>query len=167
MNTYGLDVGYFIIPVLKASAGYYYQHRDEEHIDGSAVRGRLAYEISNGLTAGLNVSHDFQESDHFETRVSADLKVRFGGARTTVMRKKVQQLPVINALTLTPINRDVRVHDVLTSLGILLRSTIGSGGGPGFITGGGHQGMDAVGNPCEDPYAVDCWGQEVEDRLVP
>ena len=114
MNTYGLDVGYFITPVLKASAGYYYQHRDEEHIDGSAVRGRLAYEISDGLTAGLNVSHDFQDSDHFETRVSADLKVRFGGASTTATRKKVQQLPVINALTSTPSNRDVRVHDALT-----------------------------------------------------
>ena len=111
MNTYGLDVGYFITPALHASAGYYYQHRDEEHIDGSAVRGRVAYEISDGLTAGLNVSHDFQESDHFETRVSADLKVRFGGASTTAQRKEVQQLPVINALSSTPSNRDVRVHD--------------------------------------------------------
>ena len=136
-----LDVGYFIAPALHASAGYYYQHREEEHIDGSAVRGRLAYEISNGLTAGLNVSHDSQESDHFETRVSADLKVRFGGARTTAMRKKVQQLPVINALTLTPSNRDVRVHDDLTSNGILIQS-IGGGGGSGGTpnqgcTGGG------------------------------
>ena len=52
MNTYGLDVGYFITPALHASAGYYYQHRSEEHIDGSAIRGRLAYEISDGLTAG-------------------------------------------------------------------------------------------------------------------
>jgi hypothetical protein len=112
MNTYGLDVGYFITPALHASAGYYYQHRDEEHIDGSAVRGRVAYEISDGLTAGLNVSHDFQESDHFETRVSADLKVRFGGASTTAQRKEVQQLPVINALSSTPSNRDVRVHDL-------------------------------------------------------
>ena len=111
MNTYGLDVGYFITPALHASAGYYYQHRSEEHIDGSAIRGRLAYEISDGLTAGLNVSHDFQESDQFETRVSADLKMRFGGASTTATRKKVQQLPVINALTSTPSNRDVRVHD--------------------------------------------------------
>ena len=83
LNTYGLDAGYFITPALKASAGYYYQHRSEEHIDGSAIRGRVAYEISDGVTAGLNVSHDFQESDHFETRVSADLKVRFGGASTT------------------------------------------------------------------------------------
>ena len=49
MNTYGLDVGYFITPVLKASVGYYYQHRDQEDVDGSGVRGRLAYEISNCL----------------------------------------------------------------------------------------------------------------------
>ena len=35
LNTYGLDTGYFITPVLKASVGYYYQHRDQEDIDGS------------------------------------------------------------------------------------------------------------------------------------
>jgi hypothetical protein len=107
MNTYGLDAGYFITPVLKASVGYYYQHRDQEDVDGSGVRGRLAYEISNGLTAGVNVSYD----EAFDTRVSADLKVRFGGASKTAQRKAVQQLPVINALTSTPSNRDVTVHD--------------------------------------------------------
>ena len=107
MNTYGLDVGYFITPVLHASAGYYYQHRDEEHIDGSAVRGRVAYEISDGLTAGLNVSYDFQESDHFEARVSADLSYRFN-----IPSKQItQELPVISALASTPSNRNVRVHD--------------------------------------------------------
>ena len=37
LNTYGLDAGYFITPVLKASAGYYYQHRDQEEVDGSGV----------------------------------------------------------------------------------------------------------------------------------
>ena len=108
LNTYGLDAGYFITPVLKASVGYYYQHRDQEDVDGSGVRGRLAYEISNGLTAGVNVSYD----EAFDTRVSADLKVRFGGASTTAQRNKVQQLPVINALTSTPSNRVVRVHDL-------------------------------------------------------
>nr|WP_240951546.1 MULTISPECIES: carbamoyl-phosphate synthase [unclassified Prochlorococcus] len=107
MNTYGLDAGYFISPVLKASVGYYYQHRDQEDVDGSGVRGRLDYEISSGLTAGLNVSYD----EAFDTRVSTDVKVRFGGAATTKQRKEVQQLPVINALTSTPSNRDVRVHD--------------------------------------------------------
>ena len=37
LNTYGLDVGYFITPALQASVGYYYQHRDEEHVDGSGI----------------------------------------------------------------------------------------------------------------------------------
>ena len=67
----------------------------------------MAYEISNGLTAGVSISYD----EAFDTRVSADLKVRFGGASTTAQRKKVQQLLVINGLTSTPSNRDVRVHD--------------------------------------------------------
>ncbi|MDB4484756.1 inverse autotransporter beta domain-containing protein [bacterium] len=113
LNTYGLDAGYFITPVLKASVGYYYQHRDQEDVDGSGVRGRLAYEISNGLTAGVNVSYD----EAFDTRVSADIKVRFGGASTTAQRKAVQQLPVINSLTSTPSNRDLRVHDGCSWLG--------------------------------------------------
>ena len=107
MNTFGLDAGYFITPVLKASAGYYYQHRDQEEVDGSGVRGRLAYEISNGLTAGVNVSYD----EAFDTRVSADIKVRFGGASTATAKKKKWENPTINALTASPKNRDVRVHD--------------------------------------------------------
>ena len=107
LNTYGLDVGYFITPQLHASAGYYYQHRDQEDVDGSGVKGRLAYDISQGLTAGVNISYD----EAYDTRVSADLKVRFGGASTMAQRKEVQQLPVVNALTSTPSNRDIRVHD--------------------------------------------------------
>ena len=107
LNTYGLDVGYYISPALHASVGYYYQHRDQEEVDGSGVRGRLAYDITQGLTAGINISYD----EAFDTRVSADLKVRFGGAATTAQRKEVQQLPVINSLASTPSNRDIRVHD--------------------------------------------------------
>ena len=103
LNTYGLDVGYLITPTLQASVGYYYQHRDEEHVDGSGVRGRLSYDISQGLTAGVNLSYD----EAFDTRFSADVKVRFGGATTT----SVSESPVINSLSSTPDNRDVRVHD--------------------------------------------------------
>ena len=73
LNTYGLDVGYFITPSLQASVGYYYQHRDEEHVDGSGVRGRLAYAINNDLTLAANLSYD----EAFETRCSADLAWRF------------------------------------------------------------------------------------------
>ena len=93
---------------MNASVGYYYQSGDLGTADGSGVLGRVAYEISNGLTAGVNISYD----EAFDTRVSADIKVRFGGASTTAKRKAVQQLPVIKALTSTPSNRDVRVHDV-------------------------------------------------------
>ena len=105
LETYGLDVGYFITTDLNASIGYYYQQ--DRVVSDSGVRGRLAYEMTSGVTAGVNISYDKE----FDTRVSADLKVRFGGASTTAQRKEVQQLPVINALTSTPSNRDVRVHD--------------------------------------------------------
>ena len=107
LNTYGLDVGYFITPQLHASVGYYYQHRDQEDVDGSGVRGRLAYDITQGLTAGVNISYD----EAFDTRVSADLQVRFGGPSTTATKKKKWESPTINALTASPKNRDVRIHD--------------------------------------------------------
>ena len=113
LDTYGIDVGYFITPALNASVGYYYQQGDLGSADGSGVLGRVAYEVSSGLIAGVNFSYD----EAFETRVSADLKVRFGGGSTTVQRKEVHQLPVINALTSTPINRDVRVHDCYRETG--------------------------------------------------
>ncbi|MDA9149257.1 carbamoyl-phosphate synthase [Synechococcus sp. AH-229-G18] len=108
LNTYGLDVGYFITPVVNASVGYYYQNGDLGTADGSGVLGRLAYEMTSGVTAGVNISYD----EAFETRVSADLKVRFGGASTTAAKKKKWENPTINALTASPKNRDVRVHDI-------------------------------------------------------
>ncbi len=107
LNTYGLDVGYFITPVVNASVGYYYQNGDLGTADGSGVLGRVAYEMTSGVTAGVNISYD----EAFDTRVSADIEVRFGGASTTAQRKEVQQLTVINALTSTPSNRDLRVRD--------------------------------------------------------
>jgi len=107
LNTYGFDVGYFIKPTLQASVGYYYQHRNQEEVDGSGVRGRLAYNITEGLVAGINISYD----EAFDTRVSADLKVRFGSPSTTAQRKEVLQVPAVKSLSSTPRNRDVRVHD--------------------------------------------------------
>ena len=107
LDTYGLDVGYAITPDFKASLGYYYQNGDLGTADSSGVNGRLAYNISNGLTAGVNLSYD----QAFETRFSADLKYRFGGnGNKTAREKKAWQTPVI-ALTETVRNRDVRVHD--------------------------------------------------------
>ncbi|MDB4338226.1 carbamoyl-phosphate synthase [Synechococcus sp. AH-603-L18] len=107
LDTYGLDVGYAITPEWDASIGYYYQSGDLGEADGSGVLGRLAYEMTSGVTAGVNVSYD----EAFDTRVSADLKVRFGGPSTTAATKKKWENPTINALTASPKNRDVRVHD--------------------------------------------------------
>ena len=123
LNTYGLDIGYFITPVVNASVGYYYQSGDLGSADGSGVLGRVAYEVSSGLTAGVNVSYD----EAFDTRVSADLKVRFGGASTTAQRKEVQQQPVINALTSTPSNRIVRVHDAARNSCLVFTRVPGEG----------------------------------------
>ena len=73
LSTYGLDVGYFITPSLQASVGYYYQHRDQEEVDGSGILGRLAYAINKDLSVGANLSYD----EAFDTRFSADLTWRF------------------------------------------------------------------------------------------
>ena len=64
--------------------------------------------MTSGVTAGVNISYD----EAFKTRVSADLKVRFGGASTSAQHKEVQQQPVVNALTSSPSKRDIRVHDI-------------------------------------------------------
>jgi hypothetical protein len=112
LDTYGLDVGYSITPDLNASVGYYYQQGDLDDADGSGVKGRLAYNISNGLTLGANLSYD----EAFDTRFTADIKYRFGsngyGAPSS---KKKWKTPAIEALSATPANRDVRVHDVRCS----------------------------------------------------
>ena len=63
--------------------------------------------MTSGITAGINISYD----EAFNTRVSADIKVCFGGASTTAAKKKKWENPTINALTASPKNRDVRVHD--------------------------------------------------------
>ena len=109
LDTYGLDVGYAITPDFKASVGYYYQQGDLNTADGSGVLGRVSYNISNGLTAGVNLSYD----QAFETRFSADLKYRFGsnGYGAPSKKKAWLQTPVIQALTETVKHRDVRVHD--------------------------------------------------------
>ena len=63
--------------------------------------------MTSGVTAGVNISYD----EAFDTRVSADIKVRFGGPSTTEAKKKKRENPTIDALTASPKNRDVRVHD--------------------------------------------------------
>ena len=106
LNTYGLDAGYNITPALRVSVGYYYQNGDLGEADGSGVLGRLAYTINNGLTIGANLSYD----EAFDSRFSADIKWRFN-ASGGPGKEQPKANAAINALTSTPSNRDVRVHD--------------------------------------------------------
>ena len=55
----------------------------------------------------INESHD----EAFETRVSADVKYHFGGPSKTIYKKTVAEMPLIKALSTSPIRRNVRVHD--------------------------------------------------------
>ncbi len=101
-----MDAGYNLTPALKASVGYYYQNGDAGEADGSGVLGRLAYSINNGLTLGTNLSYD----NAFKSRFSADIKWRFntnGGPGKETPKSNA----AVEALTSTPSNRDVRVHD--------------------------------------------------------
>lgn len=102
-----MDVGYFIAPAWKVSVGYYFQDGYQGFVYGSGVQGRLAYEITNGVIAGVNLSYD----EAFETRISADIQVRFGSKKIPSKRNEDQEFPVIKALFSAPRNRNIRVHD--------------------------------------------------------
>jgi len=113
LDTYGLDAGYNLTPALRASVGYYYQNGDAGDADGSGVLGRLAYTINNGLTVGTNLSYD----SAFKSRFSADIKWRFntnGGPGKETPKTNA----AVSALTSTPSNRDVRVHDCGYGVGV-------------------------------------------------
>ncbi len=74
----------------------------------SGVNGRLAYNISNGLTAGVNLSYD----QAFDTHFSADLKYRFGSNDYGAPKKQQPSvMPVIQPISATPAEAYVRVHD--------------------------------------------------------
>jgi len=109
LNTYGLDVGYAITPDFNASLGYYYQNDDL--ISGSGLLTRLSYNLTDGLTLGVNYSYD----QAFDSRVSGDIKYRFGSnGYSSPSKKKAWQSPVIQALSASVEHRDVRVHDKMT-----------------------------------------------------
>ncbi|HJN33420.1 MAG TPA: carbamoyl-phosphate synthase [Prochlorococcus sp.] len=108
LDTYGLDVGYLITPALNASVGYYYQSGDVGEADGSGVLAQLSYEISNGLTLGVNLSHD----EAFDARVSGNIEYRFGSnSSATVSEKKAWDKPTIKSLSESVKHRNIRVHD--------------------------------------------------------
>ena len=106
LYTYGGNVAYFITPEINASVGYYYQQGDNSAGNSSGVKGRLAFEVADGVELGGTYTYD----DAFESRASADLAIRFGGG-SHKKQSKAEEKPQIKKLSATPGNRDVRVHD--------------------------------------------------------
>ena len=119
--TAGVDVGYNLTPNLKASIGYYYSEGDAGEANGNSVKGRLEYNIANGLTSGINIAYDpsysegYSSGEFYKTlNLSVDLKWRFGAngyGSPSIRKQQPVVMPVIQALSTTPANRDVRVHD--------------------------------------------------------
>ena len=111
LTTVGLDAGYNVTPSLLASLGGYYQNGDVDddgnpEVDNVGILGRIAYDISRDVSIGANLSYDAS----FDTRFSADIKWRFntnGGPGKETPKTNA----AVEALTSTPRNRDVRVHD--------------------------------------------------------
>ena len=108
LDTVGADVGYQINDKTKASVGYYHQNGDVGEASGSGVSAGLSYDINENLTAGVKVSYD----DAFETRVMATINWSFGNLiQGDEAEKDTTTNMVMNALTDSPEQRDVRVHD--------------------------------------------------------
>ena len=110
LDTYGLNAGYNITPALRASVGYYHQNGDLNEADGSGVLGRLAYAINNKVSIGANLSYDAS----FDTLFSADIKWRFNTNGGPGKEQQPKTNAAVKALTATPNERDVRVHDALS-----------------------------------------------------
>jgi hypothetical protein len=109
LTTVGIDIGYNLLPAVTLAVGYYYQTdcKDESTgfsgtADGSGIKTRLAFDITQQLQAGVVYPYDYN--------FTGNLKWRFGGSSQT---KKVESVlavnPIIQALSATPENRDVRV----------------------------------------------------------
>ena len=109
LSTYGIDIGYNIIPSLRLALGSYYQLDEKEGMksaNGVGVKTGLTYDITNELQAGVGYSYD----ENFESRITGNLKWRFGGGNKNKKTESVLAAnPVIQALSATPENRDVRV----------------------------------------------------------
>ena len=112
LATFGFDLSRSITPALSASVGSYYQHRNEENVDGIGALAQLSYAINNDLSISAKLSYD----DAFDTRFSADIKWRFNAVGG--LDKASPSIPnAIKAVSESPGHREIRVHDELPIVG--------------------------------------------------
>jgi len=107
LSTYGLDIGYKVKPNFQLSLGGYYQidEKPDTPATGFGIKTGLTYDITNELQAGVVYSYD----ENFESRITGNLKWRFGGGNKNKKTESLAVNPVIQALSATPENREVRV----------------------------------------------------------
>ncbi len=115
LETAGVDVGYQINDKTKATVGYYHQTGDMGEAVGSGASAGLSYDINDNLTADVKVTYD----DAFETRVMATLKYTFSNLiKGDEAEKEATTNAVMKALSASPEQRDIRVHDAVSCTSI-------------------------------------------------
>jgi hypothetical protein len=115
LSTYGLDIGYKVKPNFQLSLGGYYQidEKPDTPATGFGIKTGLTYDITNELQAGVVYSYD----ENFESRITGNLKWRFGGGNKNKKTESLAVNPVIQALSATPENREVRVANSIVYWG--------------------------------------------------
>ena len=111
LMTVGLDVAYSLTSTLKASVGYYYQDGDLNNADASGIQLKAECLIANGLALGGKLSYD----PIYNTVVSGNIKYRFrsgGNGALNHGSAPTGMTPLIQFISSTPANRDVRVADL-------------------------------------------------------
>lgn len=111
LDLYGLDASYYLRPELKIKAGYYFQDTDC-YVNESSSGGQVAleYEATDDLVFGLKASYD----EIFETRILGSISYRLGlPVQENSSSRSIGQskLPVIQSLTGSIANRDIKVAD--------------------------------------------------------
>ena len=104
LNTYGLDLKFKALDRLSGSIGYYYQHGDLGAADGSGIKGKVVFDMSDDVSFVVKGTYD----EAFETRVSGNIVYRFSGSPVGVKNVSSDLMGAFNSV---PGNRTVRIHD--------------------------------------------------------
>ena len=80
---------------------FYFSINEKRNFSNN-IKESFSYQLSDDLNVGLNASYD----DAFDTWFSGNFKYNFGGKSKTCNSK------IIDAITISPRNRDESVHDI-------------------------------------------------------
>ena len=110
--TVGGDVGYNITPTIKAAVGGYYQNGDHNddgmpEVDNIGLMLSVKHKLSKNYSFGIDFSYD----QSFETRLIAKIQGSFTSSTKQQGKFHHRNHKVIEAMTTSPANRNIRIHD--------------------------------------------------------